>query len=139
MSRNAERIYPYGAAIVLAVLFWGTHLSFPVGQDILSASITLGAVFTGFLATLNSMVIGLQGPRMRRFKNTKFFLLLLVYLKEAIWSSLAFCALSLGGFFYDPTKPPSWFGIVWVLLGVTTILTFQRASSVLVRLIQSSE
>jgi hypothetical protein len=139
MNRKFERTYPYAIAAILAVMFWHFHVHFPAGQEILSASITLGAVFTGFLATLESMVIGLQGPRLKRFKNTKFFLLLLQYLKEAIWSSLAFCALCLCGFYYDQLNPPNWYGAIWVLSGTTTIFTFQRASSVLVRLIQSSE
>ena len=139
MPRIFERIYPYAVAVGLAIGFWCAHLSFPKGQDILSASITLGAVFTGFLATLNSMVIGLQGPRIKRFKSTKFFLLLLQYLKEAIWLSLIFCALCLGGFFYDAENPPRWFGAIWVLFGVATLLTFQRVSHVLVQLIQTAD
>jgi hypothetical protein len=139
MPRKIERVYPYFVAIISAIVFWRAHLKFPSGQEILSAAITLGAVFTGFLATLESMIIGLQGSKMRRFKNTMFFPLLLKYLREAIWSALIFCAVSLGGFFYDAANPPIWYGPVWIFLGMTTILTFQRASSVLVKLIQSSD
>ena len=139
MSRFAERIYPYGIAIVGAAAFWHWKRAFPEGQDILSASITLGAVFAGFLATLNSMVIGLQGSKMRRFKNTQFFMLLLKYIKEAVWTSLIFCALCLIGFFYDPQHPPNWFGTVWVLCGTATLFTFGRVSSVLINLIQSAD
>lgn len=139
MSRTFERIYPYLFAVLTAALFWYFKIKFPTGQDILAATITLGAVFTGFLATLKSMILSLQGSRIRRFKATKFFPLLMQYLREAIWSSLIFCGLGLLGFFYDPQSPPKWYGIFWVLIGTSCLITFQRVSHALVKLIQVTE
>jgi len=92
MRRKTERTYPYLLAILAALIFWLARFSFPQGQDILSASITVGAVFTGFLATLKSIVISLQGSKIESLRKTKFFPLLLCYLREAIWMSLAYCA-----------------------------------------------
>jgi len=138
MPRYLERSYPYLIPLIAAAVFWRAHFSYPTGQDILSASITMGAIFTGFLATLKSIVISLQSPRIENLRKTKFFGLLLSYLQEAIWLSLLFCACCLSGFFYDPLHPPSWFGVLWVFLACATLLTFHRVSSILIALIRNS-
>lgn len=138
MPRYIERSYPYILPLLVAAAFWRAHLSFPVGQDILSASITMGAIFTGFLATLKSIVISLQSPKIENLRKTKFFGLLLSYLQEAIWLSLLFCACCLSGFFYDPAHPPQWFGVLWAFFVSATLLTFHRVSSILIALIRHS-
>jgi hypothetical protein len=138
MSRWLERLYPFLVPLSLAYSFWRMKIPFPQGQDVLSASITMGAVFTGFLATLKTIVISLQSPRIELLRQTKFFSLLITYLQEAVWMSLIFCMWGLGGFFYDQTKPPTWFGAVWVFCAAATILTFLRVSSILVSLIKAS-
>lgn len=138
MSRAFERIYPYLFGLLATGLFWHFNVSFPKGQDILSASITLGAVFIGFLATSESIVISLQSPKMAEFKATKFFRLCLQYLREGIWTALIYCAVSLTGFFYKIDTPPPWFGPVWIFLCVSTLLTFQRVSSSLMNLLRAS-
>jgi hypothetical protein len=137
MRRKFERIYPYVFALLAAAIFWRAHFSFPTGRDILSASITMGAIFTGFLATLESMVVGLQNPKIENLRKTKFFNLLLSYLQEAIWMSLLYCGWNLLGFFYDALNPPVWFGRAWVALSFATLLTFYRVSSILIALIRS--
>lgn len=136
MPRYLERSYPYVSALIVAVTFWCCTVSFPAGQDILSASITMGAVFTGFLATLKSIVISLQSRKIEELRKTKFFSLLLSYLQEAIWSSLLFCLCCLCGFFYDPVHPPVFFGVVWSCLAFATLLTFQRVSAILIKVIR---
>jgi hypothetical protein len=138
-SRIFEQVYPYLFAFSLGVAMNYSHIAFPCGQDILSATITLGAVFTGFLATLKSVVFSLQGPRMRKFKATSFYPLLLNYLRQAIWASLLFCAVGLVGFYYEPTKPWAWFGSVWVFLGSLTLLTFLRVSNAMMSLLKAAD
>lgn len=97
----------------------------------------MGAVFTGFLATLKTIAITLEGPRVSELRATKFYELLLAYLQEAIWNSLLYCLCCLAGFFYDPNKPPTWFGVVWVFCAGATLLTFQRVSSILITLLRA--
>jgi hypothetical protein len=138
MSRSSERVYPYLISLLGAGLFWYLSLPFPKGQDILSASITVAAVFVGFLATSESIVISLQSPTIEHFKATKFFPLLLQYLQEAIWISLTYCAFSLFGFFHNADAPPHWFGPIWVFLSIATLLAFQRISQALIRLLRNS-
>jgi len=137
MRRKFERIYPYVFALLAAVIFWRAHILFPTGRDILSASITMGAIFTGFLATLESMVVSLQHPKIEHLRKTKFFSLLLSYLQEAIWISLVYCGWSLLGFFYDSLNPPIWYGPIWIAISCATLLTFYRVSSILIALIRS--
>lgn len=138
MSRSFERIYPYLFGLLGAGLFWHYGVHFPKGQAVLSASITLGAVFIGFLATSESIVISLQSPKIAHFKTTKFFPLCLQYLKEGIWTALLYSALSLVGFFCNSDAPPGWFGPVWVFFSIATLLTFQRVSSSLMHLLRAS-
>lgn len=137
MRRICERVYPYLFALAAGLIFWRRQIAFPTGHDILSASIPMGAIFTGFLATLESMVITIQHPKVETLRSTKFFGLLLSYLQEAIWMSLLYCAWGLFGFFYDERHPPTWFGPIWVGLSFATLLTFYRVSSILIALIRN--
>ena len=137
MSRKFEQIYPYVFALLFSVGFRYFHCSFPKGRDILSASITMGAIFTGFLATLKAIVVSLQGSKIEALRKTNFFGLLLNYLQQAVWMSLLYCGFALGGFFYEPEKPPAWFGVVWIFLSAATLLTFQRVSFSLVAIIRA--
>ncbi|MGB8356110.1 MAG: hypothetical protein WCD79_19590, partial [Chthoniobacteraceae bacterium] len=135
MSRHLERIYPYFFPLVIAVWFWSLEKPFPKGAEILSASITLGAIFVGFLATSQSIVISLQSAKMELLKKTKYFPLLLTYLQEAIFVALAYCVLCLGAFFSDLNHPLFWFGPVWIFLTGATLLTFLRIAQNLMHII----
>ena len=138
MARFVERTYPYVLALAGAGLFWYRRISLPTsGQDILSASITLGSIFTGFLATAQSIVVSFQSPRFETFRATKFYPLMLGYLQEAIWASLTYCAIALLGYFYEPAQRPAWFASSWMFLTVLSLTSFFRASSSLTSLIKN--
>ncbi len=137
MNRNVERSYPYAAAVTAAVGCYYGGLNFPKGQDVLSASITIGAIFTGFLATSKSLAISIDTPAMNELRKTRFFDLMVQYLREAIYASLLLGAFGIAGFFHDPQSPPRWYGVVWVLLIVSTFLTFIRVTNAFLELIQS--
>jgi hypothetical protein len=130
MSRKTERIYPYGIAVAAALFFWWSGIPFPSGTDLLSSSITMAAIFTGFLATFESLIVGFQGPKILALRETKFFDLLLSYLNEAILVSLIYCMWGLLGYFCNMSAPPLWFAFGWVALTFASILTFYRVSSV---------
>ncbi len=122
--RHFERIYPYLFAGALAVAFWYLHVAFPAGADILNASITIGAILIGFLATAKSIIATLTTEKWQRFKATLFFGLLTSYLEEAIYASLFYCIFCMVGYFVRP----AWYGEVWFLLSMLTLLTFVRIS-----------
>lgn len=136
MNRKIERIYPYAAATISAFGFYYFKLDFPKGQDILSATITIGAIFTGFLATSKSLVISIDTPAMNKLRETSFFPLLIQYLREALYTSLLLGAFGILGFFTDSSCPPKLYGIIWTILIVATFLTFYRVTSAFLDLIK---
>lgn len=137
MNRKLERSYPYVAAAAAACGYYFGEFAFPKGQDVLSATITIGAIFTGFLATSKSLAISIDTPAMTELRQTKFFDLLVQYLREAIHVSLLLGAFGILGFFYDSTNPPRWYGVTWITLLVSTFLTFFRVTNAFLELIQA--
>ena len=138
MKRFFEQTRPYAASIALSVFYIYWDVQFPKCRDVLSASITLGAVFTGFLATLKSIIISVNSPAIQHLRTLKFWSLLLSYLQQAIWASLGLCIVSLLGFFLDPLNPPKLFGIVWVFAVATSIFTFLRVSNLIMKLLRNT-
>ncbi len=140
MNRTTERLYPYATALAAAAAYWRLTPRFPVGEGILAASITLGAIFVGFLATVMSIVLTIQSAKIEELRKTRFFGLMIDYLQEAIWSALVYCAICLIGFFLlsSPpanSTPPTWFCVAWVFLSLSTFLTFLRITRALLCLI----
>lgn len=136
MNRKLEQSYPYLVALAVSgAAHYGT-VKFPKGENILSASITMGAIFTGFLATAKSILISLQGKGFEQLKKTPFFGVLVDYLKEAIWLSMVYCMISLVGFFLDTNAYPAWFTSLWFFFTVSSILAFSRIIGVLLQIIR---
>ena len=119
-----ERWGPWlAAALACAVLWLTNHVAgINVGflrqytQFLLGASITSGAVFTSFLATSLSFLLGVDTPVARRVRETKYNDLLLIYYREAIFGSLAFCLLSLLGYFIRQHN--GFYFYIWGTIGV---------------------
>ena len=137
MKRTIERSSPYAGAVAAAAGYYYGGFSFPKGQDILSASITIGAIFTGFLATSKSLIISIDTPAMTELRKTRFFDLMMQYLREALYASLLLGSFGIAGFFYDHQSPPRWYGVVWIFLIISTFLTFIRVTNAFLELIQS--
>lgn len=133
-TRQAERIYPFaGGAIAGGVWFW-LGPSFPKDSIVLVASLTLAAIFTGFLSTALSVLLGLDSPVMKRLRATSFRWTLVAFLRDAMVSNLLFGALAVAGLFMD--KPPHWFGVLWCALLTMMVLAFVRILDVLMGLLQ---
>lgn len=139
MRRAWERSYPYLIAAACAGAFWWCKLAFPSERDILGASVTLGAVFVGFLSTAEAIVVSLQGPIAERFRSTRFYDLLLLYTQEAIGTSILYCVASLIGYFLPDEQPPAlWYALAWVFLTAASLATFYRVSRILINLVRAS-
>ena len=131
--RHIERVYPYVVAAILAVAYGCFHVPFPSGMDILNSSMTIGAILIGFLATAKSIIATLTSEKWQRFKGTQFFGLLTSYLEEAIYSALLYCIWCMIGYFVHP----AYFGVIWFLLSMVTLLTFVRISHHLTQIISN--
>lgn len=138
-----DRCFPYFIAVFVAcgafVLFKKSVITFPSGQDILSATITIGSIFSGFLATAMSMVVSIDNPMMNRIRSSKYYHDLISQLKEALFSAIAACVIGLMGFFYDPLSPPLWFAVMWMFVTPIMLLTFLRFTRVMIVIIKASK
>jgi len=104
-------------------------------NDILTASITIGSIFTAFLATSESIILTFNSPLMSKVRKTSYFRLLMSYLGEGIWSALAFCILALVGYFLDNTSYPRLFVVIWFFCSAATFFTFFRITYLLMKMI----
>lgn len=132
-SRIFERLYPYVVPLLLAVATVRFGVGFPRSNEVLSASITMGSIFIGFLATAKSILLGLQTAGFQQIRKTKFFPLLISYLKEAIYCSLIYCCLCLAAYFFDHDF--AWAVATWTYFTGATVLTFVRVVRVFMVLV----
>lgn len=134
--RFFERSYPYLFGVLAACVYAWYSFPFPKGEEILSSSITVAAIFTGFLATTKSLVISIESAPMKELRKTRFLNLLVSYLREAIYSSLFMGLVGMLGFFQDAHNQPKWYGIMWTGSLVITLLTFTRVTNSLLKIIE---
>lgn len=132
MKISFERAYPYILALVPDVVLTNANTPFPSGEGILSAGITVGAIFTGFLATNKAIILTLNSPVMIAIRKSDYFLQLISYLREALWISLLFSILSVIGFFVKTGN--GIFALLWIFLGSATVLTFFRVTQILFKI-----
>lgn len=131
-----EQGAPYILGIAAMVVWWQVGVSLPENNDILSSSLTLGAILTGFLATAKAILMTLDSPIMQRLRETDYIDSIVSYLSQAIWLSFSFCILTLVGFFID--NKTMIFGIAWVGLGATSAGAFIRVTNIMLKIIRHS-
>ena len=105
MSARFERYFPFLlAAIVavgMAVLVFGFG-KFPNSSALPAATTTLGVVVAGFTATQRNMLLGMRGSSVLRFlSRTGYYINVLDYLMQCLYSALLVSAISIMGFFVD--------------------------------------
>ncbi|WP_194865735.1 hypothetical protein [Alloalcanivorax profundimaris] len=129
-----ERISPYILSSAGCFLWWRLGLVLPAGDAILSSSLTLGAIITGFLATAKAIVMTLDSPIMKKIRQTDYSNDLVSYLGQAIWLSFSFCILSIVGFFVSTED--AWFGLVWIFIGLASAGAFIRVTNIMLKIIK---
>ena len=134
-SLKSEAWYPAVIASVTALTFYFSECVFPKGESVLSAGLTMGAIFTAFIATNKSVILTLDTRIMKRLRESKYFSHLMGYLKSALWSSFCFSILCLSLFFIEVTDF-RWMCSVWIFNAVHMILTFFRVTTVLLAMIE---
>ena len=135
-SLYLERLSPYLLAAAGALLWWKFQLVLPSGDGILSSSLTLGAILTGFLATSKAILMSLDSPIMQRIRETTYINDLTSYLSQAIWLSFSFCIVSIIGFFV-PTNS-MWYGLAWISFGLASAAAFIRVTNIMLKIIKHS-
>ena len=135
-SLTREKFAPYLLAFSAAIFWYMLEIELPNEHDVLGASLTLGAILTGFLATAKAIIVATDSPTMQRIRSTDYLTDLVSYLKEAIWCSFAYCIISLIGFFNLESNQI--YGTFWIFLGFCSAGTFIRFTNILFKVIESS-
>ncbi|MFQ2325304.1 hypothetical protein ACK313_08120 [Aeromonas dhakensis] len=134
MHLYVEKLYPYVLASGASFAWFYFKMSFPVGNDILSASLTIGAILTGFLATAKTLLMTLDTPVMNRIRSTAYAQDLASYLGEAIWLCFGFCVLAMVGYFCSTSK--LWYGVVWIFISIAASFAFIRVTTIMLKIIK---
>jgi len=101
--------------------------------DILSASLTFGAIVVGFLATSKTILIGYKdNPAYQKLQSLGYIDRITDYLASAITVNLLYCALIMLCFFYCPP----YFMSLWMSFGVYGMLTFYRVVMLQIKLLK---
>lgn len=135
MTLNWERTYPYLAGALAALAWWVLTPEFHAQKsDILSASLTVGSILTGFLATSKAIMLSLKDTQiMQDLKRSKHIKDLVSYLAQAILFSFGYAVISLVGFFLNGCES---YWIVWAGAGVVAALTFIRVVWIQLRILE---
>lgn len=128
-----EKHQPWLIAVVVVVVLLVADgitdlcIGLPANDDfarsLLSSSINGGAIFTAFLTTTLSFLLGVDSPAARRVLESEYRGLLLSYFKQAIYGSMIFCLLSLAGYYFQSI--PAYF-YVWLFAGTYAVSAFLR-------------
>lgn len=134
MNLDWERAYPYLAGALAALVWWLFTPEFHANKsDVLSASLTIGAILTGFLATSKAILLSLNSmPIMDELKRSGYIKDLVSYLAQAILCSFGYAVVSLVGFFLNGCDV---YWVVWAGVGVIAAFTFIRVVRIQLRIL----
>jgi len=132
-----EKWHPYLLALIGAAAWYRFEPVFPKGNDILSASLTVGAILVGFLATAKSLLMTLDTPVLRRLAAAGYIKDIASYMGQGIYILFIFCVWSMLGYFIDTAWP--WYGIVWFFLVASGSLAFLRVTKIMLKLFEKKE
>lgn len=133
MHIYVEKSYPYILATIASCAWYIFKIKFPPENDVLSASLTIGAILTGFLATTKALIMTLDSPVMNRIRKTTYSKDLASYLGESIWLCFSFCVLAMVGYFCSTAK--LWYGTIWMFIAISGSLAFIRITIIMLKII----
>ena len=105
MTLTVEQFYPPVLAAVVAVACWWLDLNLPADPGrLLSATVTFGAIASGFVGTSLSILTGLGTPVMRKIRQSRYVHILRGYMGWALASGLVLSCTSIIGLFLGTTS-----------------------------------
>ncbi|WP_152034631.1 hypothetical protein [Paracidovorax avenae] len=140
MTLSVEKVYPLAFAALAAGLWWFFLPSFPRDEkEFLGAAISVGSIFTGFIATAKAILAALPNDTvMGRLKKSGYIKELVSYLAQALYGCLSFSIYGMMGFFLLEERAPSlgkYYAIGWIFLAAFSLAAFHRVASVLMKVI----
>ena len=114
-SLTVEKHYPLAAAIVSSGVSAVLDLEMkPNGPQLLAATVTFGAIASGFVGTSLSILTSLDTPVMQRIRATAYLGILKDYLCWALVSGIVLSLAGIIGLLLEDSQLPR-FVPVWVL------------------------
>jgi len=137
MSLRTERWYPYLVAGAAGAIWWHFELALPQARnEFLSAAISVGAILTGFIATVLAILAALPTDTVvGRLRASGYLDDLISYLAGALYSCLILSAYSISGFFLAGEFMVL-YGSVWVALAAFSGLCFHRVSRIFFKILR---
>lgn len=134
-----ERAYPYfvaigAAGVVAAVDLFGYKISY--SDNMLSALISLGGIFAGFLATVKTLLLTISNDVKSSLTESGYLGPLLAYLREGIYGSLLLSVVAIAGFNTAMKLPDVHASVLYGLLGFA-VAALYRISRISVSLLTS--
>lgn len=97
----AERIFPWGIALIVGLgslyLQSTGKIALPQGSKdaYLGGVLSLGGIFTGFMATVKTLMFSLSDKTHSMLRDSGYLSDLTAYLSQALWGSVAVCVTAL--------------------------------------------
>jgi len=130
-----EHFYPFIGGVIAFFLWQYLPMAFPSDsyKELLSSSLTVGAILTGFLTTSKTILISLHGTKViKRIRETGYISDLIRYLAQAIWICFSFCIITLAGFFLGKTP---YYGPIWFASSIIACLAFYRVTNIFIQIL----
>ncbi|MDH0848303.1 hypothetical protein N5D66_10185 [Delftia tsuruhatensis] len=140
MKLWVEKYYPVLLASAAAYAWWRFSPSFPRDEkEFLGAAISVGSIFTGFIATAKAILAALPNDSlMERLRESGYIKDLASYLTQALYGCLSFSVYGMAGFFFLEQQSPSlgkFYAIGWIFLAIFSLTAFHRVASLLIKII----
>lgn len=141
MSLKIERYYPAVVAVLCAFGWYRLDLALPKdGKEFLAAALSVGAVFTGFIATAQAILMALPSDSvMARLRTSGYLGDLVRYISAALAGGIVFCLICLFGFYTMDLEErfKLYYSTAWVASGIFCVLGFHRVTRILMDIMRS--
>lgn len=136
-----EKYYPWIFAGMAAITWWHFSPDFPRDEkEFLGAAISIGSIFTGFIATAKAILAALPSSSvMRKIRSSGYIKETIRYLTEGLYGCLAFSVWGVAGFFFlkpDSSALNGWYATAWIFLATFALFAFHRVATVLISILR---
>lgn len=142
-SLTVEKYYPFAFAVIAAIAWYYLELDDVFSEsksEILGSTLTLSAIFTGFLATAKSLILSIRGSQViQDLTESGYIDDLIDYMSVAVNASLLTCIWALAGYFVGSHGWAAKYGVYgygWITLCTLTVTSFYRVTNLMVKVIR---
>lgn len=138
-SLSWEKFYPFVVGLLVGAppLVW----DWCIGSDqqlLLSATITFGAITSGFVGTSLAILTSLDTGVMQRIRRTRYVRVLRGYMGWGLFSGIFVCCVSMAGLLWQLTEQV-WFTAVWCAAIVFCLACLYRLSKLMLQIFSDHE